>query len=326
MKFSGSTFKSSLTDGVLLCELMNKIRPGIIRKTHRSSGIIYHQENVSFFLEACKKLGLKGSQIFDISDIRDIDKETPGTERGLRDEQERTSRNICVTIYWLGKQASTLEGYKGPKLDETKFKKLVSSWIGKVRRKRNLPDSPVLMVMDENTSMEPGNMVWLNLNMSNQIHVYMYPSVHMWHACTYIRLSVDNCFACKDAYEQPRDSESSEDSEKEENDLSTEDALVCEALVQVSAQSVEETNKDALVCESLIQVITQSTEETNQTVYPVHMITQSVEEPNEDDLVHEISVEETPHVQLDPLTHPEDVVKVEAKEKTAVNIEFEVGD
>jgi F-box protein 20 len=81
MKFSGSTFKSSLTDGVLLCELMNKIRPGIIRKTHRSSGIIYHQENVSFFLEACKKLGLKGSQIFDISDIRDIDKETPGTER-----------------------------------------------------------------------------------------------------------------------------------------------------------------------------------------------------------------------------------------------------
>jgi MAGUK p55 subfamily protein 5 len=179
------------------------------------------------------------------------------------------------------------------------------------------------MVMDENTSMEPGNMVWLNLNMSNQIHVYMYPSVHMWHACTYIRLSVDNCFACKDAYEQPRDSESSEDSEKEENDLSTEDALVCEALVQVSAQSVEETNKDALVCESLIQVITQSTEETNQTVYPVHMITQSVEEPNEDDLVHEISVEETPHVQLDPLTHPEDVVKVEAKEKTAVNIEFE---
>ena len=33
---------------------------------------------MTFFLQACKKLGLKGSQIFDITDIRDVERETAG--------------------------------------------------------------------------------------------------------------------------------------------------------------------------------------------------------------------------------------------------------
>ena len=119
--------------------------------------------------------------------------------------------------------------------------------------------------------------------------------------------------ACKDAYELPRDSESSEDNKEEEKKESDKEE---EAVEEEKALSPAP-NEDDLVCEAPVQVVT----------------LQSVEETNEDDLVFEApvnvqvvtqSVEETP--QLDPLTHPEDVVKIEAKKKAVIEVEFEVID
>ena len=47
-----------------------------------------------------------------------------------------------------------MEGYKGPQLDESKFKKIISSWVGKAREeKRSDVQDPDINVTDN--SMEP---------------------------------------------------------------------------------------------------------------------------------------------------------------------------
>jgi hypothetical protein len=71
-KFKSPRFKTSLQDGVLLCRLVNSIKPGIVRKIHQTPGTMFYVENVTFFLEGCKALGLKGSQLFDVSDLQDV--------------------------------------------------------------------------------------------------------------------------------------------------------------------------------------------------------------------------------------------------------------
>ncbi|CAI8042533.1 LIM and calponin homology domains-containing protein 1 [Geodia barretti] len=63
------SFKEYLQDGTLLCELVQNVRPDLIRKIKRVRSPFAWRENLSFFLEACKSLGLKGSQLFSPEDL-----------------------------------------------------------------------------------------------------------------------------------------------------------------------------------------------------------------------------------------------------------------
>lgn len=45
--------------------------------------------------------------------------------RSIRGDHERTLRDVCITIYWLGKAAKKVKGYEGPHLDESKFQELI---------------------------------------------------------------------------------------------------------------------------------------------------------------------------------------------------------
>ncbi|XP_075876556.1 uncharacterized protein LOC142884622 isoform X6 [Nelusetta ayraudi] len=126
--FGSSDFRASLENGVLLCDLINQLKPGIIKKVNRLSTPIAGLDNVSLFLKACGKLGLNVSQLFHPGDLQDL-----STRATLRqDESKRRLKNVLITIYWLGRKAQLDAFYKGPQLNFKAFEGLLGLALSKV--------------------------------------------------------------------------------------------------------------------------------------------------------------------------------------------------
>ncbi|KAJ1824347.1 Protein kinase of the Mitotic Exit Network, partial [Coemansia sp. RSA 2599] len=64
-----SNLKSSLRDGVILCRLINTLRPGAIKRINTKSLPFTQMENISNFLAAARKLGLKSTDLFQTVDL-----------------------------------------------------------------------------------------------------------------------------------------------------------------------------------------------------------------------------------------------------------------
>ncbi|CAM9589930.1 unnamed protein product [Chrysoparadoxa australica] len=65
----GESFGDCLKSGASLCQVINAIEPGLIPKISES-GLAYKQmENISKFLQACRKLGLKQECLFETVDL-----------------------------------------------------------------------------------------------------------------------------------------------------------------------------------------------------------------------------------------------------------------
>ncbi|XP_043909753.1 calponin-2 [Protopterus annectens] len=65
----GDNFQLGLKDGVILCELINRLRPGSVKKINRSK-LNWHQlENLSNFIKAMTDYGLKLHDIFEANDL-----------------------------------------------------------------------------------------------------------------------------------------------------------------------------------------------------------------------------------------------------------------
>ncbi|XP_052792746.1 LIM and calponin homology domains-containing protein 1-like isoform X3 [Mya arenaria] len=119
-------FRKSLGNGVLLCELLNNLQAGTIKRINKLPGAIAGLDNVNVFLAACEKtFGLKPTQLFDSSDLEDLTQRAIADENEylLKQETERRSRNVAVTIYWLAKAVSGK--FNGPSLDTSAFSALV---------------------------------------------------------------------------------------------------------------------------------------------------------------------------------------------------------
>ncbi|XP_072321451.1 LIM domain only protein 7b isoform X2 [Eucyclogobius newberryi] len=119
--FDCSDFRAALENGVLLCDLINKLKPGIIKRLNRFSTPIAGLDNVSVFLKACGKLGLNESQLFHPGDLQDMS--TRVTLK--RDEGSRRLKNVLITIYWLGRKANQDLFYTGPQLNFKSFEGLL---------------------------------------------------------------------------------------------------------------------------------------------------------------------------------------------------------
>ncbi|XP_015220018.1 LIM domain only protein 7 isoform X13 [Lepisosteus oculatus] len=127
-KFGSNNFRSALENGVLLCDLINKIKPGIIKKVNRLSTPIAGLDNVNVFLKACGRLGLKEAQLFHPGDLQDL-----STRVTVKPEEtDRRLKNVLITIYWLGRKAQTDPFYNGPHLNLKAFEGLLGTALSKV--------------------------------------------------------------------------------------------------------------------------------------------------------------------------------------------------
>jgi len=104
-------FISNIKSGVVLCQLVNAIKPGSIPRINQNTKIMFlWRENVQNFLQSCQKdLGVR--DVFTTSDLID----------------EKDTVAVINSIIVVGNHVCSLDGYKGPKIeDSSKTKNL---WI-----------------------------------------------------------------------------------------------------------------------------------------------------------------------------------------------------
>nr|XP_034969399.1 LIM and calponin homology domains-containing protein 1 isoform X5 [Zootoca vivipara] len=138
--FGDKDFRSGLENGVLLCELLNSIKPGLVKKINRLPTPIAGLDNIALFLRGCKELGLKESQLFDPVDLQD--NSSKATVRNL--DCSRKLKNVLVTIYWLGKTANSSTGFSGATLNLREFEGLLTQ----LRKETEDVDSPKRSIRD----------------------------------------------------------------------------------------------------------------------------------------------------------------------------------
>ncbi|XP_032410482.1 LIM and calponin homology domains-containing protein 1 isoform X2 [Xiphophorus hellerii] len=138
--FGDKDFRGRLENGILLCELLSSIRPGLVKKINRLPTPIAGLDNLSVFLRGCEELGLKGSQLFDPGDLQDTS--TRPAAKGS--DCSRRLKNVLITIYWLGCAANSCTSYNGPTLDLKEFEGLLSQ----MRKEAEAAESPQRSIRD----------------------------------------------------------------------------------------------------------------------------------------------------------------------------------
>nr|XP_032655764.1 LIM domain only protein 7 isoform X15 [Chelonoidis abingdonii] len=147
--FGTKDFRAALENGVLLCDLINKIKPGIIKKINRLSTPIAGLDNINVFLKACENIGLKEAQLFHPGDLQDLSSRVTvksllkmhlfccclvifqelghmlANSQNKQEETNRRLKNVLITLYWLGRKAQNKSGYNGPRLNLKAFEKLL---------------------------------------------------------------------------------------------------------------------------------------------------------------------------------------------------------
>jgi len=99
-KFPTDDYAEALHDGVLLCKLMNKLKPGSIGKIHTSGGPMKLRENIGFFQNAARAYGVNESETFQAVD--------------LFDKQNILQVTLCVSA--LNRLAQK-QNFNGPKMN-----------------------------------------------------------------------------------------------------------------------------------------------------------------------------------------------------------------
>ncbi|XP_070959897.1 LIM and calponin homology domains-containing protein 1-like isoform X2 [Oncorhynchus clarkii lewisi] len=138
--FNDKDFRGGLENGILLCELLSSIKPGLVKKINRLPTPIAGLDNLSVFLRGCEELGLKGSQLFDPGDLQDISTR-PNAKVA---DCSRKLKNVLITIYWLGRAANSCTSYNAPTLDLKEFEGLLSQ----MRKEAEDMESPQRSIRD----------------------------------------------------------------------------------------------------------------------------------------------------------------------------------
>ncbi|XP_061698275.1 LOW QUALITY PROTEIN: LIM domain only protein 7 [Syngnathoides biaculeatus] len=125
--FKGKDFRSALENGILLCDVINKIKPGTVRRVNRLPTPIAGLDNINVFLKGCLKLGLKEAQLFHPGDLQDLSSRVTVND----EETDRRLKNVLITLYWLGRRAQGERSYDGPYLNFKAFEGLLGTALHK---------------------------------------------------------------------------------------------------------------------------------------------------------------------------------------------------
>jgi len=90
-------FQKKLKDGVVLCKLINCIKPGIVKKINGGTMSFKQMENINNFLTSCEEIGCKKMDLFQTVDLYEY----------------QNIPQVVNGIIALGRKAQTI-GYDGP--------------------------------------------------------------------------------------------------------------------------------------------------------------------------------------------------------------------
>jgi len=92
-------FAQKLKDGIFLCELINALKPGAVKKVNTMKAPFKQRENIEMYLKGCESYGLKTQDLFQVNDLY----------------ENKNLYMIVDNLYALGGYAQK-QGYDGPML------------------------------------------------------------------------------------------------------------------------------------------------------------------------------------------------------------------
>ena len=99
-KLPNSPYEDVLRDGVVLCNLINKIAPDSVKKIQTKGTNFQLMENIQRFQAAIKKYGVPEEEIFQTADLF----------------ERRNIPQVTLCLYSLGRITQKHPEYKGPRL------------------------------------------------------------------------------------------------------------------------------------------------------------------------------------------------------------------
>ncbi|KAG8467145.1 hypothetical protein KFE25_000461 [Diacronema lutheri] len=92
-------FNDVLKDGTFLCRLINKIKPGAIKKFCAHPNMPFKQmENISFYCAACKEIGVPDHDLFRTVDLFEA----------------KDMAQVAINLLALGRASQKVAGFEGP--------------------------------------------------------------------------------------------------------------------------------------------------------------------------------------------------------------------
>jgi len=97
---AGSLYEDVLKDGVVLCKLINKIKPNSVPKVNESGGQFKFMENINNFQKALKDYGVPDIDVFQTVDLF----------------EKKDISQVTNTLFALGRAVWKDASWNGPKL------------------------------------------------------------------------------------------------------------------------------------------------------------------------------------------------------------------
>ncbi|PVD35014.1 hypothetical protein C0Q70_06295 [Pomacea canaliculata] len=95
--------RRSLENGILLCELLNCLKPGAVKRINKLPTPIAGLDNLHVFLKACNEhFGLNNTQLFDLTDLEDLSHRAIAEhDTCLKKSCEKLINQACVCLRYL---------------------------------------------------------------------------------------------------------------------------------------------------------------------------------------------------------------------------------
>lgn len=119
MKFD-KDFGEMLKNGVVLCELVNKIYPGKVKKINRAGGLFRFQENITNFIRVCREVGVNEASLFPTESLAQL--------------KDLNQVLTCVNAF-----RNVVVGNVKPDVSQKTKKKSVSGGLFKSNKKKDAP-------------------------------------------------------------------------------------------------------------------------------------------------------------------------------------------
>ncbi|CAD5113428.1 DgyrCDS2598 [Dimorphilus gyrociliatus] len=123
-------FQPVLKDGLILCELMNVLLPGSVKRVNKKGSAFQLRENIAAFQGAAKKFGMPDDEIFQTVDLF----------------ENRNIKQVIKSLQALGRVATNKKDYDGPK-----FGPKMSS-----ENKRNFSEEQIRQGRDAQIGLQAG--------------------------------------------------------------------------------------------------------------------------------------------------------------------------
>lgn len=139
---AGVTFANALKSGVILCRLINAIKPGSVSKINTANIAYLQMENIEHYLKACAAFGLRNSDLFDTTDLFEAKKMSI----------------VLSHIVVLGNTVKKLDTWRGPVIEDSKHAK--NLWAESLNM--NEINEADLDKAEENKPIPPEQQEWID--------------------------------------------------------------------------------------------------------------------------------------------------------------------